>query len=229
MTCGVVILAAGSGSRFGAELPKQYCVLNNKPVWLWSALFFQAEPSVTEIVIVAHQDYHRQICDILEQYKDSKFVAIVGGGAKRQDSVFNGISRLATDYVAVHDGARPFPPATFSQLLEKIVAANSIGNFCGCFVQEVTDTIRHRESKELIPRQDLLSMQTPQIGKTQALVDALTTCNYDMVDVTDDVAAWRREGADVIFEQGSSENIKITYPVDLMLAHRILTERLKQS
>jgi len=107
----VVIAAAGTGSRMGGKVNKQYMLLNKRPILTYSLDSFEQSSLVDEILIVAkpeETDYCRQ--EIVERYKYRKVSKVVAGGKERQDSVWAGLQELynnGTDYVAVHDGARP--------------------------------------------------------------------------------------------------------------------------
>ena len=104
---GVVIAAGGSGTRFGTDIPKQFVEISGIPIIAHTLSPFQACNEISEIVIVAHKDYLVYCSDIVKRFGFDKVTSIIEGGSTRQASVFKGIKTLDTDYVLIHDAARP--------------------------------------------------------------------------------------------------------------------------
>ena len=134
-----VVLAAGSGRRMNSAVPKQYLLLDGRPVLYYTLRAFE-ESAVTDIVLVIGADeieYCRQ--EFVEKYRLSKIVAVVAGGRERYHSVYEGLKAAAgSDYVLIHDGARPFVTA---DVIARSIEAVKV---CGACVagMPVKDTIK---------------------------------------------------------------------------------------
>lgn len=231
-----VILAAGQGRRMKGKVAKQYMLLQEKPVLYYALKTFQ-ESFVDEIVLVTEeggQEYCKK--EIVDFYGFDKVKRIVSGGKERYHSVQRGLCALKdTEYVFIHDGARPFLTV---DILERTLEAVRQYKACAVGVP-VTDTIKVADADGFVaetPERSLLwSMQTPQ-----AFAYPLIRKAYDClireearflekgIRVTDDAMV-----AETILQvlvkivEGSYENIKLTTPEDLARAEILLEKRLK--
>ncbi len=195
----VVIVAAGSGTRFGAD--KVQIKLGNKPVWRWSYDTFANHPEVCEVVVVGSGDFG-----------DAKFVA---GGATRQESVRNGLGALSPgcNFILVHDAARPFVSAA---IIDGVIAGcRAVG--AAAPVVPVTDTLRSPTG--VVDRSQLVAMQTPQGARADLMRLAHAEAEGDF---TDEIAMLVSIGADWEQVAGSQSNFKITVPEDLARARAML-------
>ncbi len=227
---GVIVVAAGRSSRMGG-VDKQLLRLGGIPVILHSLRAFESFSSTSSIVLVMSEDNLAAGINVVEESGLSKIVDVVVGGERRQDSVKIGLDVLASnvneipEFVAVHDGARPFVD---HELIERgMSTARAIG--AGIAAVPVKDTIKvapHKIITDTLDRSELWAIQTPQIFR----YDVLNTA-HDVVrdDVTDDASMVESSGGIVATFSGSDENIKITTPEDLHLASLILEQRLGQS
>ena len=227
---GVIVVAAGRSSRMGG-VDKQLLRLGGIPVILHSLRAFDSFSSTSSIVLVMSEDNFAAGINVVEESGLSKIVDVVVGGERRQDSVKIGLDVLASnvneipEFVAVHDGARPFVD---HELIERgMSTARAIG--AGIAAVPVKDTIKvapHKIITDTLDRSELWAIQTPQIFR----YDVLNTA-HDVVrdDVTDDASMVESSGGIVATFSGSDENIKITTPEDLHLASLILEQRLGQS
>ena len=227
---GVIVVAAGRSSRMGG-VDKQLLRLGGIPVILHSLRAFESFSSTSSIVLVMSEDNFAAGINVVEESGLSKIVDVVVGGERRQDSVKIGLDVLASnvneipEFVAVHDGARPFVD---HELIERgMSTARAIG--AGIAAVPVKDTIKvapHKIITDTLDRSELWAIQTPQIFR----YDVLNTA-HDVVrdDVTDDASMVESSGGIVATFSGSDENIKITTPKDLHLASLILEQRLGQS
>jgi len=226
---GVIVVAAGRSSRMGG-VDKQLLRLGGIPVILHSLRAFESFSSTSSIVLVMSEDNFAAGINVVEESGLSKIVDVVVGGERRQDSVKIGLDVLASnvneipEFVAVHDGARPFVD---HELIERgMSTARAIG--AGIAAVPVKDTIKvapHKIITDTLDRSELWAIQTPQIFR----YDVLNTA-HDVVrdDVTDDASMVESSGGIVATFSGSDENIKITTPEDLHLASLILEQRLGQ-
>jgi 2-C-methyl-D-erythritol 4-phosphate cytidylyltransferase len=214
MTTTAIIVAAGSGSRFKSDTPKQFLEINGKPVIAHAIERFQAALSVDSIVLVLAADH------TLDTSAFSKVAKIVGGGSTRAESVRNGLAVIDADIVAVHDGARPL--VTVDEIERTIAAARETG--AACLVAPVTDTIKSIRGTEIADTLDRNKMRralTPQAFRTEVLRKAFE--NVDLNEsVTDECYLVEKLGHPIKIVEGSSRNIKITHPEDLILAEALL-------
>jgi 2-C-methyl-D-erythritol 4-phosphate cytidylyltransferase len=207
-----IIVAAGSGSRFKSKTPKQFVELAGKPVVAYAIDRFQSASSIDSIVVVLAED---RVADF--HHPADKIVAIVSGGATRAESVLHGLDAAGeADIVAVHDGARPF--VSVDEIERTVAKAKETG--AACLVAPVTDTIktiRGDEIADTLDRAKLRRALTPQVFKKAILQRAFEL--GDLSDsVTDECYLVEKLGYPIAFVEGSSRNIKITHPEDLIHA-----------
>jgi 2-C-methyl-D-erythritol 4-phosphate cytidylyltransferase len=220
---GVVIVAAGASQRM-VGINKLFASLRGKPVLAWSVDTCYRCDLVQQIVLVLNgNDLARG--RKLKADRAWLRVALCRGGARRQDSVKEGLKEIKDcDWVMIHDGARPF--LTVNLIEDGLKMANEFG--AAVAAVPVKDTIKLGDSRNLIQetlkRARLWATQTPQIFDSDIITrayESLTT------DVTDDSAAVERSGYKVKLYMGDYENIKVTTPEDLALA-RIIAREWKQ-
>lgn len=205
-----IVVAAGSGQRFGGS--KQLAALGDRRVL--DHAMERALTVSTGVVVVTAPD---QVSAIALTVPDG--VTVVAGGATRADSVRAGLAVVPddADCVLVHDAARPLATRA---LFDRVIAAVADGAEAVVPAVAVTDTIRHR-SGGVIDRTDLVAVQTPQGFPASTLRAA----HRDGVDATDDAGLVERAGGRVRVIDGESTNLKITRPVDLVVAEALLRER----
>lgn len=229
MSFGVVIAAAGQGTRMNAQISKQYLKLSNRPILAHTISLFENHPQIDQIVVVVADneiDYcQREIIDPFFNSSNSS-VKLVAGGKTRRQSVFAGLKAFspAINYVLIHDGVRPLLPV---KLIDKIIGelkkhpAVTLGI-------SLRDTVKRVDNnffvKETPPRSELVAIQTPQGFNYNLILKAHETVSED-IKVTDDVSLVEKLNQPVRVIQGSQENIKITTPLDLTIAESILKKR----
>ena len=230
--CGVVIVAAGRGERAGGGLPKQFRPLAGKPLFMWSVEFFASLGEVGAIVLVVPGRDGAQDGEWSESAKQAladaeldERVAVVAGGATRQDSVLAGVAALppGAEIVAVHDAARPFPPAN---LADAITLAQTNG--AAAFGHPATDTVKVVAggiAQSTPDRNAVWLLQTPQVFNRAILVESLTHCRGSGIAVTDDTSAVEACGHRAAVLTGPSTNIKVTHPEDWIVAEAIAETR----
>ncbi|MBP9663433.1 MAG: 2-C-methyl-D-erythritol 4-phosphate cytidylyltransferase [Pyrinomonadaceae bacterium] len=219
-----IIVAAGSGSRFAADKPKQFTELLGKPLIIHTLEQFEACPAVDEIVLVLSEDGRREFKIQNAKFKISKLKRIVTGGATRAESVRNGMDSIAAAdnaIVAVHDGARPL--VTPEEIAAVIVAAAETG--AACLVAPVNDTIKSVEGGVInftVDRSRLRRALTPQAFRYDILKRAFEDGEVSDA-VTDECYLVEKLGVPITMVEGSATNIKITRPEDLIFAEAILS------
>lgn len=221
---GLVVAAAGSGSRFGGNDNKLFVPLANHPLFLHCLLtFVPLMPSGHTVLVVPRQD-RRRFADALADARLADAVRIVIGGTCRQDSVLKGVHALPPEahVVAVHDAARPLATAA---LLKQCVAAVRIHG-SGVAARQVTDTIKQVDNgsrvTETLERACLRATETPQVFLRDALQKALEYCRTHDIPVTDEAGALEAVGKTVYLVESLHNNVKITYPDDVHVARALL-------
>ncbi len=214
MRIAAILVAAGTGSRFGAELPKQFLMLGDKPVIRHAAEALAAEVSLLQPV--GDRD---PIDHLLEGVAGC--LPSVPGGATRQDSVRAGLEALvphAPDIVLVHDAARPvIPPGTIPALLAALKEAP--GAIPALPVADTLKRVVRGVITDTVPRTGLFRAQTPQAFRFSALLDAHRS---GANGATDDASLLEATGLSVEVIPGSDDNIKLTYPEDLARLERVM-------
>ena len=217
---GVVIVAAGTGKRMiGAN--KLFASIGGKPLLAWSVDTCQRCSFVRQIVLVLNdKDMGRG--QTLKEERDWSKVGLSLGGARRQDSVRQGLRQIRScDWVMIHDGARPF--LTPDLIEDGLKAADEFG--AAVAAVPVKDTIKlagvDNSVKETLERDRLWAAQTPQTFSFDIITK---TYEHLAAEVTDDAAAVERLGYKVHLYLGDYRNIKVTTPEDLALARVIARE-----
>ncbi len=220
----VIIPAAGVGRRMGAAVPKQYLKLGNKTILEHTVDIFSKFTQTGRIIIaLSPGDPYFQTLDF---EKGSK-VQTVRGGAERSDSVLNGMAKVKCSWVMVHDAARPLlPPEDLKKLIDFIKTGDDNG---AILCAKVADTIKaiNPENGSIgrtVPRAGLYRALTPQVFKTDLLNAALKSAQNLNLPITDDASAMELMGYHPKLIEGSSLNLKITTPSDLIIARAVLSE-----
>ncbi len=220
-----IIVAGGSSQRLGFD--KLFAELNGRPVVAHSLAAFEAAVSVRDIILVGRAERLTEYEALIRGAGFRKVVAVIPGGARRQDSVARGLERLTTaaDYVAVHDAARPLVrPEEIETILQ---CAQIHGGASGA--APVVDTLKRVDPalvvRESVDRNHLFAVQTPQIFRRELLAQACAAVAAAAAEVTDEISAVERLGGKVVLVPNEKPNFKITYPADLALAELVLRQR----
>lgn len=216
MIIGVVIAAAGSGRRMGAQGNKVLLPLRGKPVLSHSLACFGSMDEVSELVVVTSSVDQEAITELVQEVAENKATKVVLGGAERQDSVYLGLKALSsyTDLVIIHDGARPF--ITPKLVRKGLEAAREHGAVA--IAVPVKDTIKRVQASLVVEtpnRAELWAIQTPQIFDYGLVLRAYEEAREKGVLATDDCGLVEAMGHLVHIVEGSYANIKITTPEDL--------------
>jgi len=219
-----IVVAAGEGSRFKSKISKPLVTLNNKPVIIYSLEALSSLPQVKEIIIVANNNNYLEIIRKVRQHRIKKISKVVRGGARRQDSVYNGLKAVDSSLglVLIHDAARPFmDKALIGAVIKQ--AALSGAAIAAVPVKATVKETRARAShvvRRTLNRDLLWEAQTPQVFDRRLILKAYN--KFNRLDVTDDAALFEKLGRRVKIVMGSYKNIKITTPEDLIIAKRLL-------
>jgi len=217
-----IIVAAGRGTRFGGDTPKQFVDLAGKPLLAHTLEKFQRCEYVDEIVLVLSADAVSSVDRYLDAGAFPKLTAVVAGGPTRAQSVFNGLEAVdsSCEIVAIHDAARPF----VTEVDIALVLASARKSGAACLVRQVYDTIKRVAGGnivETLDRSNLRRAQTPQAFEIRLLRQAFENELLDE-SVTDECSLVERIGIHISIIEGNSRNIKITTKEDLRLAEAIL-------
>jgi 2-C-methyl-D-erythritol 4-phosphate cytidylyltransferase len=215
VTVGVVVPAAGAGTRLGGGVPKALRPVGGVPLLVHAVRRLAEAPSVGPVVVVAPAGSVAEVAALV-----GPAVTVVAGGAERQDSVRLGLAALPpeVDLVLVHDAARAFVPVA---VVEAVVAALRGGAAAVVPVVAVADTVKRVADDvvvETVDRAELRAVQTPQ-GFVRSVLEAAHASD---VPVTDDASLVEAMGVKVATVPGSALAFKVTKPVDLALAEAVL-------
>ncbi len=228
MSFYALIPAAGSGSRMGGAVEKQYMDLNAVPMIAHAMMVLAREPRIEKLFIVLSPTDKRWN-NYAWQGWDERIEVLRCGGATRAETVLNGLETMSKvcntdDWVLVHDAARPcLPDEMLGKLLDE-VAEDPVG---GLLAVPVADTLKRAaantesgaRAEATVPRAGLWQAQTPQMFRHGKLVEALRAAGSDM---TDEASAIEQLGLQPRLVESDSRNLKVTYPQDLELAGLIL-------
>jgi 2-C-methyl-D-erythritol 4-phosphate cytidylyltransferase len=224
-----LVPAAGGGARMGAEIPKQYLPLLDRPLVWHTLAALCAVPALTRVFVVLAADDAQWDRHDWSAF-DGRLEVLRCGGATRADSVSNGLRAIAgrvadDDWILVHDAARACLTVAHVESLIGAVGGDAVG---GILAVPVADTLKQAGSDGAIaatvPRERLWQAQTPQMFRHALLLKALERASA----VTDEASAVEALGLHPKLVAADATNLKVTYPLDLHLAEIILRDR-KQS
>ena len=222
-----IIPAAGVGRRMGGAIEKQFLRLRGIPIVAHTLKVFDQSPEVDGIVLVVAPQ-QRQVLDteVINPHPCEKLLGIIDGGPERQDSVANGLRAIPpeSDLVVIHDGVRPLVSVDLVALV--LDAARRHGAAIAAI--PAGDTVKQVEDQRVVTtlqRETIWLAQTPQAFRVDLLRRAYQKAASDRIVLTDDAALVERIGVAVHLVRGSSENIKVTTPSDLVVAEAILAQR----
>ena len=220
--CGAVIVAAGTASRMGG-IDKVMAQLEGEPMILRTVRTFVKCDAIKEIVIVTRPDLIVPITNLCKNFE--KVIAVVAGGASRQESVQLGLNALTgkCKLVAVQDGARPL--ITEAVIDRTVRAAHTYGAAAPAIpVKDTIKVVRGGVVDHTPDRKTLNAVQTPQVFDFDLLRGALKKAKEDGAEVTDDCSAMERLGMSIKIVEGDERNIKVTTPLDLAIAKLLLED-----
>lgn len=226
-----VIVAGGTGERFGDPRGKQFVELCGLPLMCWSLAAFDRAPSVARIVVVCAPDRVAEVeKDVLSRIALTKPVSLAPSGATRQASVLSGLSAVPRDLalVAVHDAARPLvEPEQIERVLAAVRGDEQVAG--AILAARTVDTLKLVEGSTIIATPDrsfYWAAQTPQAFRRRVLLAAHKAAARDEYEGTDDASLVERMGGRVVVVEGTRDNIKVTLPEDLAIVEAALERRL---
>ena len=230
-TCAVIV-AGGSGERFGNPRGKQFVELAGMPLVAWSILAFDNAPSVGHVVVVCPSNRMDEMrADVLGRLDMHHDVTLAAAGATRQDSVFSGLMAVPEELrlVAIHDGARPLVEVDSIEACLAAVRSNRDASGAICASRSI-DTLKVVDGEGRIvstpDRASYWCAQTPQCFERETILLAHETALLEGFVGTDDASLVERRGGVVLVVESPRDNIKVTMPEDLGLAESTLRSRI---
>ena len=239
--CHALLPTAGSGSRLGGDLPKQFRQLAGRPMLTYAIEAFLQSADVESIWVGVSPGFiDNPVLKKLEQgNKPIHFLPT--GGPTRQETVRNTLAKMLesgiseSDWVLVHDAARP---GITSELIEKLIHAVKQSHVGGLLAMPLADTLKQADldsavagnlphAEKTIPREHLWQAQTPQMFSLKALHDALADAIRLEADVTDEASAMELAGFKPLLIEGATRNLKVTHPADWDLMQILLQTAVK--
>ena len=219
-----VVPAAGRGSRFGGDIPKQYLPLAGEPMLMRTLQRLASSPRIAGLIVVLAKDDPHWAGGA---EANGKKILVAEGGNDRSDSVLSGLHTLRgrisdREFVLVHDAARPCVRIEdISKLIDEGIPAGG-----ALLAAPLRDTLKRADENARVastePRDSRWRALTPQLFRLGELIAALESARAAGVTVTDEAMAMERDGHRPLLVEGSEDNIKVTTPADLSLAEFIL-------
>ena len=220
-----VIVAGGVGQRVGADIPKQFIKVFDKPILIYTIEDFDKNPLIDEIEVVCIESWIEELKRLLHFYKIKKVKEIIPGGATVQESIRNGVFNLKDkvnddDTIIIHDGIRPVIDEFVIEDLLNVcklhgAAASSLPYNEQIFIKENDEYTR-----QYIPRERLMRVSTPQAYKFKTLYEAYKQAFENKIGIYGSSytnTMWVELGNKLYFSKGSDKNIKITTKDDIRL------------
>ena len=219
-----VIVAGGSGTRMGGDLPKQFMMLKDKPVLYYTLKVFLESYDDLQVILVLPIDYTDMGQEIIDAWFEKDRIRITAGGDSRFQSVKNGLALVEEESIIfVHDGVRclltkDLIHRCYDSAIETGTAVPAI---------KCRDSVRLlvEDGNEMLDREKVMLIQTPQVFHSKILLPAF---QIDFKDkFTDEAAVVEAYGIKLALVEGEEFNINITRPLDMLFAANVLAERLE--
>jgi 2-C-methyl-D-erythritol 4-phosphate cytidylyltransferase len=227
MSLSAIIVAAGTGSRLNSPVPKGFVLLGRRPLFLYSLEILAGHPAITETVLVVPAGYEQKAKRVIAARGFRKKVAVVRGGKERWQSVESGVRAFTSEWVLVHDAARPFVTRA---VIDAVLGKK--GRYeCVITVTPEADTLRFAHgvrAGETVDRTNLVRVGTPQLFRRRVLLRAFMEAPLLRPPPTDEAALVQRTGIPVALAGGDPANFKITTPADLSMAEALVARRSKK-
>lgn len=228
-----IIFAGGTGSRMGAELPKQFLEIKNQPILIYTLKLYQEHPQIDKIYLSILSEYLDYTKSLVEKYGLTKVEGIVPGGETGQDSIYNALSYAASenngdDIVLISDGVRPLiTQKTISNNISGVKEKGSAITTTACFETIIISEDKGETVREIPIRRHTFAAQAPQSFYLKDILEAhevirKTPTGY--TDIVDSCTLMHKLGREVHIVEGNRSNIKITTPDDVVTFKALLPE-----
>ncbi len=227
---GVIIVAGGSGRRFGSEVPKQFALFFKQPLLAYTLSAFERCAWISEIIVVVHQEFIARAEKLCKDLSFRKIRAVTSGGASRQLSVWNGLQQIrqsGKQKILVHDAARPFVSVDLIlRVINGLEKAEAVVPVLKC-----SDSLLFSSPEELryLQREQYLLVQTPQGFRTDILLrahqEAVKNKYFEAADDCSLVQKYLQLKPALV--EGEITNFKITYQQDLNVITSLVNDILR--
>lgn len=217
----IIITAGGFGKRMGSEIPKQFLPIAGKPILMHTLEAFHSFNTSDQLLLTLPEDWHEYWRNECSKLNFNIPHELVTGGEERYHSIQNALNVAKGNIIAVHDGVRPLVcEKTIKRCFE---TAERIGSAVPVIpAKESVRWTKNNVSKS-VPRQEYVLVQTPQVFHAHILRKAYTLPFEP--NFTDDASLVEKAGFSINLVEGNEENLKITHPIDLMLAEVLFKQR----
>ena len=217
-----IVVAGGTGTRMGGNIPKQFLLLKDKPVLYYTLKTFLEAYEDLQVILVLPVEYTDMGQEIIDAYFDKERVRITAGGDTRFQSVKNGVSLVEEESIIfVHDGVRCL--LTKDLIGRCYVQALETGTAIPAIPSKDSIRLLTEEGSEGLLRENVMLIQTPQAFHSKILLPAFQIDYKDKF--TDEATVVEAYGMKVSLVEGEEDNIKITRPIDLLIAEEILKNK----
>ncbi|NOZ64359.1 MAG: 2-C-methyl-D-erythritol 4-phosphate cytidylyltransferase [Caldiserica bacterium] len=220
---GVIIPAAGRGTRMNHYFPKQF-LLKGHPIIYYTLSVFQEHEAIAEIIVAVEEDLHSYMEEnVIKRGSFDKVKEIVAGGKSRQESVYHALVKgKGWDWVIIHDAVRPFlSQSILAKTIETVQEREAVA--VGIPLHDTLKKVAGQATiVKTLPRDNLWMIQTPQAFSYSLISEAHEKARREGFEGTDDASLVERMGKEISLVMGSPLNIKITTPEDLLLAQAIM-------
>ena len=218
-----LILAAGIGSRMNNDTPKQFMLINGKPLLFYSLSTFNNHDQIDEVYVVTNIENLSTVRGIIRDNNLKKVRGIIIGGKTRQESVYNGLKGIpnvaSDDIILIHDSARPL---VTKEIIDRNIDACLVYNAVNTVIP-VTDSLVKSEGNESVDRNKVLAVQTPQTFRYDLILKAHEEAlKENITNAGDDASLVSRLNVNIKQVQGNKLNFKVTTMEDLIILKAIL-------
>lgn len=224
MRTGMIVLAGGVGKRIGRPIPKQFLLIGGKPMLIHVLEKARALPAIERVVITCPESHLDETGELLANHRLGDRFELIVGGATRQESVYRGILALdGVDSIVIHEAVRPL--VTLAEFRDLIDAPDE--NAMYGIPIPFTVLKGHEYVEDLLERSELVNVQLPQKFNASALRAAHERARESGEEFTEDASLFHRfEGGPVRILPGSDRNLKVTTPLDLVVAEAIHADQM---
>jgi 2-C-methyl-D-erythritol 4-phosphate cytidylyltransferase len=217
----VIITAGGIGKRMGGDMPKQFLLIDEKPILMHSIQAFHAYDSSIEILVTLPEDWKPYWSELIKLHQFNIKHQVISGGVERFHSIQIALQQATGQSIAVHDGVRPLVSQdTIARCFEAVTKHKAVVPFLP--IAESVRYVGKKPSKSVL-RSDYVLVQTPQVFDKNTLLQAYQQEFH--AGITDDASLVEESGVEIHLVDGNPENIKITRPIDLEIAQLLIQRR----
>ncbi len=220
----LILLAGGKGTRMKNAVPKQFLLLAGKPIIMHTLERVEKIEEIEEIIITCGEEYISLIEEYRKSYMLNKKIIYAKAGKTRQESVYNGLKKVKTDNVIIHEAARPFVNKSEFKRLIECKEKNVIFTYP---IQFTVLKIKDDKVNELLDRNELANIQLPHKFETKTLLEAHEKAREEKREFTEDSSLlYYYTKIDIKTIMGSQYNLKITESLDLIIGEIMYKENL---